>query len=402
MLFNYLFFLGYLIGVWVVKKSFMLGLLYNFSIILIFQKHNRFEFFNNYVKQDINKYQKMSLANCNYNIPLYVTNGEFISIDLDFYQQCNEESKPLKKSEPLDPCNDDDKVLNTSNKPQLLNGISSQKSIYINPKIILDLDLHNRIKKGDKITIDGTPVDPKKVYTVHDLEFETSQLKLNQQVPEFKMKKGTITIYFLNTHQTINNTVLDKGKMYQNINNIDKEITNDRDDMSQIINLKNKIINNNKLINNLKQQNMINQNKIFKNKEMINEEQMQFNNFTFYIDKLENNPDLTLKNIMQKTQKERNKIVSQIQNKKDQNEVLKNQIYTNKQTIINLRKENISYQDMIGKISNEMIQDSDIFTQNNQDISKQNNNFNKFISSCELESPQRMFPIKKDINKCPK
>ena len=106
MLINYLLFLGYLIGIWVVEKNFMLGLLYYFSIILIFQKFNRLEFFGNHSDSDTHtsKYQDFSLANCNHNIPLYVTNGEFISIDLDSYQQCNEVEEEEKKNDSLDPC----------------------------------------------------------------------------------------------------------------------------------------------------------------------------------------------------------------------------------------------------------------------------------------------------------
>ena len=112
MLINYLLFLGYLIGIWVTQKNFMLGLLYYFSIILISQKYNRLELFSNHSGSDTHtsKYQDFSLANCNHNIPLYVTNGEFISIDLDFYQQCNKVKEEKKKNKPLNPCLEEENI----------------------------------------------------------------------------------------------------------------------------------------------------------------------------------------------------------------------------------------------------------------------------------------------------
>ena len=171
MLINYLLFLGYFIGIWVVEKNFTLGLLYYFSIIIIFQKYNRLEFFSNHSDSSPSKYNNISLANCNYNIPLYETKGEFITIDLDFYQLCNQPEEEEKKKKISDICieeeNDRLRVLLPKNPP-LLSSLSDEKAIYIDSKIILSQKLDQQLKKGDKITIDGTPIDSEQIFTVVD------------------------------------------------------------------------------------------------------------------------------------------------------------------------------------------------------------------------------------------
>ncbi len=368
----------FLLGIFITNQSFILGIIFYFSIILFL--------FKNQV------YEKFQVESCNYNIPVYVIDKKPIIINIEEYQLCvpiphegeNEEEERQEEQE----------LIPVEESSLIISGNSNDNSISFShsfPQII------KKIHKGDKLQFSGDIMDRNKTYTVSDNPTDTL-IKLQESVPDFTMKKGTFIILFPSINENLSSIIFDKDVMTDNINEID--IANSEDDIliSGIEKSRDKINNYHKVIVALRESIFNKEKQIDNNLTLISQNENTINNRSDYINFLKFAVDKGLQldsNYSKSFSKKYNNLFGENNKLKKNNDRLNLSILENRKKINEFNKLICKEQYLLDKIISKFPKHNMTKVMNNIAIDIQNKNFYKFVNGCKVPIPPKVNNRKK-------
>ena len=363
----------FLFGILICQKSFSLGIIYYFCIVLFLNKNN-------------NLSETFRVERCNYNIPLYVVDNKPIVIKIDDYQLCHSN---MTTEDSMEDLGEDEKEnldnVSYEESSLIISGDSGTNSINFShplPQI-------KRIYEGEKLQFSGSPIDRNLIYTVSKNVTGTS-IFLNEKVPNFEMRSGNFVILFPSITENVKSIIFDKDFMQKNQDLIDDANTSDEKLITTIEKVRDKVNKYHKEIVLLRDEIRNNEDEIFINKTIIDENLNIINNRSDYINFLRFSVDkgLQLDNNYSKEFSE-----------KYNNIYIRNNDLERKINKLNLT--NLEHKKKIGHLNNLICKQESILKRvikkfpkdnfikkfNNELINIQNKNFNKFVNACSVPDP---------------
>lgn len=368
----------FLFGIFITNYSFILGILFYFSIIFYFIKNQVFENFQ--------------VESCNYNIPVYVIDKKPIIINIEEYQLC--EPLPHEGEFNIEEMEEEQELIPVEESTVIISGNSRDNSISFSHSFP---EIKKKIHKGDKLQFSGDIMDREKTYTVSTTPTD-SLINLEETVPDFVMKKGTFIILFPSINENLSSIIFDKDVMTHNINEIDKANSEDDILISGIEKSRDKINNYHNVIVALRESIFAKEKQIDNNLTLISKNKNTINNRSDYINFLKFAVDEGLQldsNYSKSFSKKYNNLFHDNNKLKNNNDRLNLSILENRKKINEFNKLICKEQYLLEKIISKFPKHNMIKFMNNLSIDIQNKNFYKFVNGCKVPIPPKFSNKKK-------